>query len=270
MAEPTTLQGLIASLQNNTYTPPTQEQMQQTASNRYQSHYAQLGLAAQQAQQTTDLSLQQQLANQASMYDRQLTQNAENYRRAYSQADRQALGRGMQRSSYNAQTLANVNIAGNRAANEIMDARTQAAGQIEAQRTQLAQQLAQQLQQYSASQASDILAYIDELESQGYDRLTQAQQYNNSLASQIYQFANTEAQQAQAQSNWLAQFNAQYGGRGGGGGGNNRYTPTTRDWQSANIANRISYGGGNNTDNISNYSWANLVGNLNRSPYANR
>ena len=49
-----------------------------------------------------------------------------NYDKAYSQADRQALSRGMQRSSYNAQNLANINDQKNRAldqnyANQIAD-----------------------------------------------------------------------------------------------------------------------------------------------------
>lgn len=42
-------------------------------------------------------------------YGRQREQSDKAYDQAYSQADRQALSRGMQRSSYNAQTLANIN-----------------------------------------------------------------------------------------------------------------------------------------------------------------
>lgn len=42
-------------------------------------------------------------------YGKQLDNSNKSYDQAYSQADRQALSRGMQRSSYNAQTLANIN-----------------------------------------------------------------------------------------------------------------------------------------------------------------
>jgi len=43
------------------------------------------------------------------------------YNKSYSQADRQALSRGMQRSSYNAQNLANINEQKNRALGDIWD-----------------------------------------------------------------------------------------------------------------------------------------------------
>ena len=202
-----TLQTLIDSLQNNTYTPPTEAEMQQTAQNRYQSYYDQQRLQAQQGHEQTNLALTQQLSSLNQAYGHQLQQSAENYRNAYSQADRQMLGRGMQRSSYGSQVLTGVQRAGAKAADEIMSNQALAVGNVEEQRTLLAQQLAAQLQQYSASQASDILAYIDELEAQGYDRQSAANQYNNSLAAQIYQFANQEQQQTQAQANWLAEFN---------------------------------------------------------------
>lgn len=42
-------------------------------------------------------------------YGQQIEETGKSYDRAYSQADRQALSRGMQRSSYNAQNLANIN-----------------------------------------------------------------------------------------------------------------------------------------------------------------
>lgn len=42
-------------------------------------------------------------------YGNQIRESDKSYDQAYSQADRQALSRGMQRSSYNAQTLANLN-----------------------------------------------------------------------------------------------------------------------------------------------------------------
>ena len=48
-------------------------------------------------------------------YGQQREEIGRNYDKAYSQADRQALSRGMQRSSYNAQNLANINEQRNRA-----------------------------------------------------------------------------------------------------------------------------------------------------------
>ena len=55
-------------------------------------------------------------------YGKKKEATAENYRKAYSQADNQLLSRGMQRSSYGAQTLANINEQGIRAQGDIDDA----------------------------------------------------------------------------------------------------------------------------------------------------
>lgn len=52
-------------------------------------------------------------------YGRQREESAKSFAQAYSQADRQMLGRGMQRSSYGAQTLANINKQGIDAQNDI-------------------------------------------------------------------------------------------------------------------------------------------------------
>ena len=52
-------------------------------------------------------------------YGDQRRKSDEQYAQAYSQADRQALSRGMQRSSYNAQTLANLRQKGIEANNNI-------------------------------------------------------------------------------------------------------------------------------------------------------
>jgi hypothetical protein len=224
MASAYTLDSLIKDLQKSTYTPRSEEQRKQAATNRYASVYDQQRLGAQQAVQTSDLAMQQQAAALDRAYGKQLEQSAANYRLAGSQADRSMLKRGMQRSSYGASTLGNIAIAGNKAQDEIMGAKTEHLGNIEQQRALLARQLADQMRQYSASEQSDILAYMDQLESQDYERGTQAQQYNNSLAAQIYGFQQQETafnenirqfneqlgfqkqQLQQSQENWLKEF----------------------------------------------------------------
>ena len=130
----------------------------------------------------------------------------------------------------------NIALAGNKAQQEIAANEQMANQNIGEQQTLLAQQLAQQLRQYSASQAADTLAYIDELEAREYDRGTTSQDRSNSLAMQIYQFANQEKQQNQEQQNWLAQFNEsvrQYNetaakSTSSGGGGNWRWHTAAR------------------------------------------
>lgn len=206
MASAYTLDSLIKDLQKSTYTPRSEEQRKQAATNRYASVYDQQRLGAQQAVQTSDLAMQQQAAALDRAYSKQLEQSAVNYQQAYSQANRGMLRRGMQRSSYGAATLGNIAIAGNKAQDEIMGAKTENLGNIEQQRALLARQLAEQLRQYDTSEQSDILAYMDELESQDYERGTQAQQYNNSLAAQIYGY---QQQENQFNEN-IRQFNQNY------------------------------------------------------------
>lgn len=218
--------------QTSSYVPKTADQIRQQAQGEYQSYYDQLRLAAQQAQARNDLALQQQREGLQRTYDKQREASQREYENAYSRADRQQLSRGMQRSSYTAQVLANLTQEGAEAQQELWDAQGAAEGNIDAQRTQLAAQLADQLSQYSASEAADVLARIKELEDQEYDRGRENDQYKNSLSAQIYQFLYQGEQDKIAQDQWqkefdenVRQWNAQYGSKGsGGGGGNNDNT----------------------------------------------
>lgn len=237
MASSKTLEELIASMQKQSYTPLTQEQMQTQSSNRYSGVYDQKRLSANQAYQTSDQALAQQLADLQTGYAKQREESKEGYAQTYAQADRQALSRGMQRSSYNNATLANINVKGQKALQDINDAQAAQEQNINQQRTLAAQQLAAQLASYDAQQKADELAYMDELEAREYDRQFNTQNAQNSLALDIYnaQFNKEQADQTQqnwqtqfdyqkeqdalAQSNWERQFEAMYGGGGGGGGG---------------------------------------------------
>lgn len=216
--------------QTSSYVPKTADQIRQQAQGEYQSYYDQLRLAAQQAQARNDLALQQQREGLQRTYDKQREASQKEYENAYSRADRQQLSRGMQRSSYTAQVLANLTKEGAEAQQELWDAQGAAEGNIDAQRTQLAAQLADQLSQYSASEAADVLARIKQLEDQEYDRVRENDQYKNSLSAQIYQFLYQGEQDKIAQEQWqkefdenVRQWNAQYGSKGSGGGGGNNY-----------------------------------------------
>lgn len=218
--------------QTSSYVPKTADQIRQQAQGEYQSYYDQLRLAAQQAQARNDLALQQQREGLQRTYDKQREASQKEYENAYSRADRQQLSRGMQRSSYTAQVLANLTKEGAEAQQELWDAQGAAEGNIDAQRTQLAAQLADQLSQYSASEAADVLARIKQLEDQEYDRVRENDQYKNSLSAQIYQFLYQGEQDKIAQEQWqkefdenVRQWNAQYGSKGSGGGGGNNYNP---------------------------------------------
>lgn len=226
-----------------TYTPKSAEQIRAQAESEIGHHYDQLRLSATQAQNRSDLALQQQQANLARSYEKQREASAAQYADAYSQTDRHMLTRGMQRSSYAAQTLANLRQAGVEAQDAIYDQQVAAEADVGAQRAQLAMQLAEQLGQYDASEAADILNRIRELEEQDYALGQDSAQQQNSLAAQIYQMMYQEQRDAVADKQWQAEFNlaankssgSSSGGGGGGGsgsgsgssGGTGGTTPTT-------------------------------------------
>ena len=188
------LQELIDSLQNSSYTPKTAEQLQQQAQNRYQSYYDAQRLSAQQEYDRNVAALEKQLAGLDMTYEKQREQSAKDYAQAFSQMDRNMLSKGMQRSSYGAQTLANIQTAGNEALQDIADQEALQRQGINDNQTLLAQQLAAQLAQYDTQQAADVLAYLDELEAKEYDREQAALQYNNQIRAQIYEYIMKEKQ----------------------------------------------------------------------------
>ena len=216
-----------------TYTPKSAEQIRAQAENEIGHHYDQLRLSATQAQNRSDLALQQQQANLARSYEKQREASAAQYADAYSQTDRHMLSRGMQRSSYAAQTLANLRQAGVEAQDAIYDQQVSAEADVGAQRAQLAMQLAEQLGQYDASEAADILNRIRELEEQDYALGQDSAQQQNSLAAQIYQMMYQEQRDAVGDQQWQAEFNLASnkssggGGSGGSGGGSGSGSGTT-------------------------------------------
>lgn len=215
------LEDLITKLNQSTnvYTPLTEEQMKQQAENRVSSTYGQKRLTAQQQYDANDLALSQQLAGLQSTYDKQREQSLKNYDLAYSKADRHALSRGMQRSSYNNATLANISLEGQKAQQAINDTQAQQEGNIGEQRRQLEQQLAAQLAEYDTAQQQDILAYLDELEAREYERSLANANTRNQLSMAIYEYQHQKEREDVEDAQWQAQFNAQYGGSSGGGDG---------------------------------------------------
>lgn len=226
------LDELIKKLEANNaqrYTPLTADQIRQQAATRYEGMYGQKKLSAQQQYDLSDQALAQQLAGLDDQYKKQLEQSAKNYEDAYRTADRQSLGRGMQRSSYNSATLANINLKGAEAQQAIRDTQAAQAKNIGEQRALLKNQLGDTLANLDAAQQSDMLAYIDELEAREYDRLRDDTAMQNEIAMNLYQYQFQKEQADQEQANWLKTFNAQYGGGdagGGYGGGSSSNRPT--------------------------------------------
>jgi hypothetical protein len=171
------------------YPTMTDAEIQAQAANEYQSYYDKLRLSAQQNVASTDLLLQQQIGGLGTTYGKQLEASQKDYAQGYSQSAREQLARGMGRSSYALQTLANVNQSGAEAKQTIMDAKGAAEANLAAQRTQLQSQLAAQMMNYDASQSADILKRIGELQTTQYERQ--------------YQTGRDAASDAQ----WQAEFN---------------------------------------------------------------
>ena len=170
------------------YTPLTDEQMQQQAQNRFASTYDQQRIGAQQAFDQTALALQQQRDQLAVNYGSQYSAAEKATRQSLSNADRYSIQRGMQRSSYNNATLANIGLEGNKTQNAILQGLTTAQGDVDEQSTLLQQQLAQQLSAFGTQQQSDIQAYIDQLRQQEYERTTAAKQYADELQMRMYEY----------------------------------------------------------------------------------
>lgn len=171
---------------NTAYTPLTEQQIAQKAQNRYQGIYDQNRLSAQQTYDAEKLARDQALQTQLDQYALQMDQSRRNYQQAQADAVRNALGRGMQRSSYIGATVGNIGVKGNEAQQAILKNQQGTVKNYAAQQ-QLAQtQLAQQLAQYDKAQLADQLAYQDELEDREYQRGQQAADRTAQLAGDIY------------------------------------------------------------------------------------
>jgi hypothetical protein len=184
-----TVEELTKSLNRDTYTPRTDEQLKQSAESRYQSIYDQKKLTAQQNFDTQDQAYQQQLKllqDNLAMSQQEVEKNTANNIAA---ANRYQVTRGMQRSSYGAANQAKLQAAGNaNLANLLRQYNTDASG-IQDKRTLLAQQLAGTLAQYDIDYIADVNAYIDEQKQIDYDRKVAADQSANELALQLFEIS---------------------------------------------------------------------------------
>lgn len=127
-------QSLRSKLQYKAYEPKSEEEILREAENRYAKAYRQQALDARQAYEAADLAREQELESLQGRYQLQAEAAETAARQSAAEADRHALSRGMQRSSYNAQTLSNIRLAGDRAQGEIAQAQTDAENAIARER----------------------------------------------------------------------------------------------------------------------------------------
>ena len=193
-------ENLLANLQRGGgYTPLSDDQVRQQAVNKYDPIFNQSKLSAQQAHDSSALALQQQLEALAPAYDKQRETTAQAFSQARSNADRQALTRGMQRSSYNAATLGNIDIAGAKAQDEIGAAQVRDENAINQKKALNATQLAQYIRQLETDYETNIAAYSDAIRDRDYDRAAAARSEANALELEL-------ARLSQSSNQWAAEF----------------------------------------------------------------
>lgn len=119
--------------------------------------------ASQQNFETTKLSKEQEIANLAANLTRAIDEQNSAYRQSRANVETAALARGMGRSSYTLQTLANQGDALAKAVRELTDENARKTGQIQDQITQAAQQNSQTQGRLNTDFASQLAAKVQEL-----------------------------------------------------------------------------------------------------------
>ena len=143
--------------------------------------------ASQQTYETTRLAKEQEIANLASELQRAIDEQSRSYRQSMADVDSAALARGMGRSSYTLQTLANQGgadaIFGTDPdcdrLGQLTDESARQSAQLQSQITQAAQQNAQTQARLNADYAANLAAKVQEL------RQTQKQEYNQNYMTAV-------------------------------------------------------------------------------------
>ena len=126
----------------------------------------QLNAALEESQQnyeTTKLAKEQEIANLAANLTRSIDEQNSAYRKSAANVETAALNRGMGRSSYTLQTLANQGDALAKAVRALTDENTRQSGQIQDQITQAAQQNSQTQGRLNTDFASQLASKVQEL-----------------------------------------------------------------------------------------------------------
>lgn len=135
--------------------------------------------ASQQNFETTKLSKEQEIANLAANLTRAIDEQNSAYRQSKANVETAALNRGMGRSSYTLQTLANQGDALAKAVRELTDENARKTGQIQDQITQAAKQNSQTQGRLNTDFASQLAAKVQELKD------TQRREYNSNYLTAI-------------------------------------------------------------------------------------
>lgn len=174
--------------------------------------------AAQQNYETTKLSKEQEIENLAAELAKGIEQQNRAYRQSMADVETAALARGMGRSSYTLQSLANQGDALAQAVMQLTDENTRQSAQIQQQITQAAQQNAQTQGRLNTDYAAQLAAKVQELTTQ------QRQEYNSNYltaisASMGQKTTGTSETTGLSQTDGKSTTTSTSGNRGSSGGG---------------------------------------------------
>ena len=169
---------LLATILGGLMGQMTQDEIEQFAENLLRPQLN-AGLEAAQQYETTELAKKQEIENLAAALSRSIEEQNRAYRQSMADVETAALARGMGRSSYTLQSLANQGDALARAVMQLTDENARQSAQIQAQITQAAQQNAQTKSRLNTDYASQLAAKIQELTQQ------QRQEYNSNYLTAI-------------------------------------------------------------------------------------
>lgn len=184
---PKTVDELAESLSASQFTPKTDAELRSQAETMYKNQRDQAILSAQQSHDSSVAALNSQLAALDTSYARQAEQQKQATAASRANADRQSLSRGMQRSSYNNATLANIDLAGEKALAQIAQNKTNDENSVNSQISQLQQQLQQNISSANSSFENSVLAKLAELQADQYSKQQTADATNNDILMQLYQ-----------------------------------------------------------------------------------
>lgn len=157
----------------------TDEQIQAFAENLLKPQLNAGLEAAKQNYETTKLAKEQEIENLAQSLAKGIEQQQGQYQKSMANVETAALSRGMGRSSYTLQNLANQGNALAKAVQQLTDESARQSAQIQQQITQAAQQNAQTQGRLNTDYASQLAAKVEELRQQ------QNQAYNQNYLTAV-------------------------------------------------------------------------------------
>ena len=184
-----TLAGLLSSQNPDAYSGKTEDEIRQQAVNKYSSIYNTKKLAAQQAYETTEKSITDQLSALGQTYAKQAESTQSAVNKAISSVSNSALSRGLGRSSYTTASMGDVQKQGVKALSELLQSEAQQRSALSGNLALAKQQLAQQLAAYDTNMETDVQAEMDTIRENDYVKQLEALNMQNQLVQWLAEYA---------------------------------------------------------------------------------